>query len=43
VDNYFTNSLLYQDPLETAEDPSPEDTDSGNEADIEPEPEEECL
>ena len=43
VKNYFTNSLLYQDSLEIAEDSSPEDSDSGNEADTEPEPEEEYL
>ena len=46
VKNYFTDSLLYQDPLETAKDPSPEDPDSGNsgnEADTKPEPEVECL
>jgi len=43
VDNYFTDSLLYQDPLEAAKDPSPEDSNSSNKADTEPEPEEECL
>ena len=43
VENYFTDSLLYQDPLELAEDPTPEDLDSGNEADTEPKLEEECL
>ena len=43
VKNQFTNSLLYQDSLEIAEDSSPEDSDSGNEADTEPEPEEEYL
>ena len=43
IENYFTDSLLYQDPLETAKDPSPENPDSGNEADTKPEPEEECL
>ena len=43
MENYFTNSLLYQNPLEAAKDLSPEDLDSGNEADTEPEPEEECL
>jgi len=36
VENYFTNSLLYQDSLETAENPSPEDPDSSNEVDVEP-------
>jgi len=43
VENYFTDSLLYQDPLEVVEDSSPEDLDSGNEADTELEPEGECL
>jgi len=43
VYNYFMNFLIYQDPLEAAKDPSPEDSDSGNEADTEPEPEEECF
>jgi len=42
VENYFTDSLLYQDSFEVAEGPPPGD-DSGNEADAEPEPEEECL
>jgi len=39
VENYFTDFLLYQDPLKLVEDPTPED----NEADTKPEPEEECL
>ena len=43
VENYFTDSLLYQDSLKTDEDPHPENLDSGNEADIELEPEEECF
>jgi len=43
VKNYFTNFLLYQDSLETDENPQQEDSDSCNKADIEPEPEEECL
>jgi len=43
IENYFTDSLLYQDPLEFAEDPTPNDHDSSNEADIELELEEECL
>ena len=43
VEKYFTDSLLCQDSLETAENPSLEDPDSGNDADTEPEPEEECL
>ena len=41
VENYFTDSLLYQDSLETDENPHPEEPDSGNEADTEPK--EECL
>jgi len=41
VENYFTDSLLYQDSLETDENPHPEEHDSGNEVAIEPE--EECL
>ena len=43
VKNYFTDSLLYQDALEVAEDPSPKDSDSGNESDTKPEIKEECL
>ena len=43
VENYFIDSLLYQDSLETNENPQPEEPDSSNEADIEPETEEECL
>ena len=43
VENYFTGSLLYQDSLETNENPQPEEPDSGNEADTESEAEEECL
>ena len=43
VENYFTESLLYQDSLETDENPQPEEPDSDIEADIEPEAEEECL
>ena len=42
VENYFTDSLLYQDSLETDENPHPEEPDSGNEADMESE-EDECL
>ena len=42
VDNYFTDSLLYQDSLETDENPHPKEHDSSNKADAEPE-EEECL
>jgi len=37
VENYFTDSLLYQDSLETDENSQPEELDSSNEA------EEECL
>ena len=43
VENYFTDSLLNQDSLVIDENPQPEELDSGNEADIEPEAEEECL
>ena len=28
VENYFTGSLLYQDPLEATDDPSSEESDS---------------
>jgi len=43
VKNYFTDFLLYQDSRKTNENPHLENPDSGNEANIEPEPEEECL
>jgi len=43
AENYFMDSLLYQEFQEIAENPPLEDTDSGNEADAEPEPEEEWL
>ena len=43
VENYFIDSLLYQDSLETDENSKTEELDSGNEADVEPEAEEECL
>jgi len=43
VENYFSDSLLCQDSLETDENLQPEEPDSGNEADTEPETEEECL
>ena len=43
VENYFTDSLLYQDSLEMNKTPKKEELDSGNEADIEPEAEEEYL
>ena len=42
VENYFTDSLLYQDSLETNKNLQPEEPDSGNEADTEPE-KEECI
>jgi len=42
VENYFTDSLIYQDSLEADENPHTEEPDSGNEIDTEPE-EEECL
>ena len=42
VENYFTDSLLYQS-LGTNENPQLEESDSGNEADTEPEAEEECM
>ena len=42
VENYLTDSLIYQDSLEADENPHPEEPDSGNKADMEPE-EEECL
>ena len=42
VENYFTDSLLYQESVETDEVPQPEEPDSGNEADTEPE-KEECM
>ena len=43
VENYFTDSLLYQDSLETDENLQPEEPDFGNGADMEPEAEEEYL
>jgi len=43
VENYFTDSLLYQDSLEIDENPQSEELDSDNEADTEPEAEKECL
>ena len=43
VENYFTDSLLYQDSLEIDENPQLEELDSGDEADVEPEVEEEYL
>ena len=41
VEIYFTDSLLYQDSLETDEYPHPEEPNSGKESDTEPE--KECL
>jgi len=41
VENYFTDSFLYQDFLETDENPHSEEPDSSNEVDTESE--EECL
>jgi len=43
VENYFTDSLLYQDSLEMNVNSQPEEPDSGNEADTEPEVEEKCT
>ena len=43
VENYFTDSLLYQDSLKIEKNPQPEELDSDNEADVEPEAEEKCL
>jgi len=43
VENYFTDSLLYQDSLKTNETLQPEEPNSGNEADTEPEVEEKCM
>ena len=43
VENYFTNSLLYQDSLEADENPQPDEVDSGNEADVKPVAEKECI
>ena len=43
VKNYFTDSLLYQNSLETDKNTQPEELDSGNEANVEPEAEEECF
>jgi len=43
VENYFTDSLLYQDSLETNENPQPEEPDSDNEVNTELEAKEECM
>jgi len=37
VENYFSYALLYQEANKVAKEPLPEDVDSGNEADSEPE------
>ena len=42
-ENYFTDSLIYQDSPEIAENSSSEDPDSDNEVDAMPESEEEYL
>ena len=42
VENYFTDSLLYQDSLEVDENSHPEEPDSDNKADTDPK-ENECL
>ena len=42
LENYFTDSLLFQDSLETDKNPHPEKPDFGNEADTELE-EDECY
>ena len=42
AENYFIDSLIYQDSFEVDENPHPEELDSGNEADTEPE-DKECL
>ena len=43
VENYFTDSLMYQNSSKADENPQLEETDSGNEADVEPEADVECL
>jgi len=43
VENYLTDSLLYQDSFETDENLQPKKSDSGNEGDTKSETEEECL
>jgi len=40
VENYFPDSLLYQDSLEVDENPHSEEHDSGNEDNTEPKEEE---
>ena len=37
VENYFIDSLLYQDSLKIDENPQPEERDSSNKDDVEPE------
>jgi len=43
VKNYFTDSILYQDSLEVDKNPQPEEPNSSNEDDVEPEAEEEYF
>ena len=43
VENYFTDSFLYQDSLKLTKNPTPENHDSVNKADTRLVPEEECL
>ena len=43
VENYFIDSLFYQDSLKADENLQPEEPDYGNEADVEPEAKEEYL
>ena len=43
AENYYIDSLFYQDSLEIAENPSPTNPEPSNEADAEQEPKEECL
>jgi len=43
VENYFTNSLLYQDSLKAYENLQLEEPNSGNEINVKPEAEEEYL
>ena len=43
VSNVFTDSLLYQNSMETNVNPQPDEPDSGNEAGTKPEAEEEFM
>ena len=43
VENYFTDSLLYQDSLKINKNLQPEEPYSGNEVDTKPKKEEECT